>query len=408
MPPRGAESYRPGFGRDYDDREFTFRNPDNRAPQYPPRDFDRYEPRGSHYDPRDSYYDSQDSHRYPPPPPPPPPRPHDNYPTNSYRPRERETYQDSRRGDRGPMRRDRPKSHYQQPSDRRAANRPLLRVRRSRTPELFGDGEAPTKPGRYLALDQISLTDSEDMSIDDADDDGHLGNSSEPPTKRRMKTKADDADEKPKWSNPDPYTALPPPDESSNVNKRQDFVKLIRKARVTAEAEKEKANAVTANDDFISFDFKDVNDNQTDSAAQFDDAYRMMHSGVGVAGAPTEPRANRLGPNDHIDPYPRDTGPDMPPHKSNLDLPPMPTNAQPIKPTFLPAHQSNIPIIASKESDPALGSRKRTRDDQIKGGKRTRYQGRGEVMKEWRPVSIDTATPWYDPSHAPSENPGFA
>ncbi len=68
--------------------------------------------------------------------------------------------------------------------------------------------------------------------------------------------------EKPKWSNPDPYTALPPPDETQV--KRPDFVKLIRKARVSATAAEPLigGDAVTTNDDFISFgadddDFED-------------------------------------------------------------------------------------------------------------------------------------------------------
>ena len=70
--------------------------------------------------------------------------------------------------------------------------------------------------------------------------------------------------DKPKWSNPDPYTALPPPDETQV--KRPDFVKLIRKARVSATAADPLVggDAVTTNDDFISFgaddnDFEDEN-----------------------------------------------------------------------------------------------------------------------------------------------------
>jgi non-canonical poly(A) RNA polymerase PAPD5/7 len=70
--------------------------------------------------------------------------------------------------------------------------------------------------------------------------------------------------EQPKWSNPDPYTALPPPDETQV--KRPDFVKLIRKARISATAADPLAggDAVTTNVDFISFgadddDFEDEN-----------------------------------------------------------------------------------------------------------------------------------------------------
>lgn len=56
----------------------------------------------------------------------------------------------------------------------------------------------------------------------------------------------------PKWSNPDPYTVLPPPDDSQS--KKVDVVKLIRKARVSENATQAgKADAVASNEDFISF-----------------------------------------------------------------------------------------------------------------------------------------------------------
>lgn len=55
-----------------------------------------------------------------------------------------------------------------------------------------------------------------------------------------------------KWSNPDPYTACPPPEEP--VGKRIDMVKYIRKARNEAAV----APAPSAGqEDFISFDFAD-------------------------------------------------------------------------------------------------------------------------------------------------------
>lgn len=55
----------------------------------------------------------------------------------------------------------------------------------------------------------------------------------------------------PKWSNPDPYTVLPPPDETQS--KRVDVVKLIRKARIAATAaQPTQEDAVKTNEDFIS------------------------------------------------------------------------------------------------------------------------------------------------------------
>lgn len=55
-----------------------------------------------------------------------------------------------------------------------------------------------------------------------------------------------------KWSNPDPYTACPPPEET--VGKRIDMVKYIRKARNEAAVAPAPS---AAQEDFISFDFAD-------------------------------------------------------------------------------------------------------------------------------------------------------
>ena len=72
------------------------------------------------------------------------------------------------------------------------------------------------------------------------------------PSKRaRLEAHNTVADEHPRWSNPDPYTSLPPVDDSNR--KHKDVVKFIRKARVETTAA---PGRLAANDqDFISFDF---------------------------------------------------------------------------------------------------------------------------------------------------------
>jgi non-canonical poly(A) RNA polymerase PAPD5/7 len=71
----------------------------------------------------------------------------------------------------------------------------------------------------------------------------------------QLEFKKNMTDEVPRWSNPDPYTALPPVDESNR--KHKDVVKLIRKARV--ETASVTVMAVTNDQDFISFDGDDFN-----------------------------------------------------------------------------------------------------------------------------------------------------
>jgi len=109
---------------------------------------------------------------------------------------------------------------------------------------------------KYIPIEDVSdSSEAEmDMSDDEEDDDA-----SAEPKKKQVKTmnKAADGDSVPKWSNPDPYTALPPVEES---RKKKDVVKLIRKARVEAATSKAETSPV---DDFISFgDDKDDTDDE--------------------------------------------------------------------------------------------------------------------------------------------------
>ncbi|KAF4983479.1 hypothetical protein FDECE_17303, partial [Fusarium decemcellulare] len=98
---------------------------------------------------------------------------------------------------------------------------------------------------KFRDIDELSDDDELEMDISESSE-------TEGPSKKRAKTNDDSGsgDAAPKWSNPDPYTALPCPDESTR--KKRDMVKLIRKARVEDNAAK--AAASTEAEDFISFD----------------------------------------------------------------------------------------------------------------------------------------------------------
>lgn len=87
------------------------------------------------------------------------------------------------------------------------------------------------------------------LSEDSEDEDSH------PRKRRAIASESKDSTPPPpppapKWSNPDPYTVLPPPDESQH--KRMDVVKMIRKAKLQNSLSEAKKDAVTDNDDFIS------------------------------------------------------------------------------------------------------------------------------------------------------------
>ncbi|RMZ72371.1 hypothetical protein GMOD_00010234 [Pyrenophora seminiperda CCB06] len=141
--------------------------------------------------------------------------------------------------------------------------RALLTHRDAGTPERalgVADGS-----NRFLNPDDMSDDEDSDMDVDSSRE-GEEGESSEgrEPKAARTQAKRADGDSVPKWSNPDPYTVLPPPDETTG--KKRDVVKLIRKTR-NAEAEKVVGhNSVAANNDFISLFDTDEEDEADEPA----------------------------------------------------------------------------------------------------------------------------------------------
>ncbi|KAL9092598.1 MAG: hypothetical protein Q9165_004402 [Trypethelium subeluteriae] len=147
----------------------------------------------------------------------------------------------------------------------RTHDRPLLTAKREVTPERLAgmsDGLA-----RFKTLENISQSE-ESMAEDSDENDG--ASDIEPQRKKVARgndePSRDSGNSVPKWSNPDPYTALPPPDESKG--KKTDVVKMIRKARIV----QEKTDSVKPSvaEDFISFNF-DKDDGQVSEATDTED-----------------------------------------------------------------------------------------------------------------------------------------
>jgi non-canonical poly(A) RNA polymerase PAPD5/7 len=245
---------------------------------------------------------------------------------------------------------------------------------------------------RYRAMDEMSVSDDDD---ENDDTDG--------PRKKRARSdaKAADGNSVPQWSNPDPYTALPPPDESQR--KKKDVVKLIRKARVTDGGDgSTKAGAV--NDDFISFDFDDdVVDEPKHTF--FDRGEPVPTSGVPI-NTPTGPRASAQ--------QTREDHPQGPVAPESLPS----TKPDPVKISMrkqLPDKPMRNAAI-DLSSDPALGNRKRTYQDEIKleaprelnnsfGGRKA--PSHGGVVSTWQPLPGTNSTPWIELDHSSSANMGL-
>jgi non-canonical poly(A) RNA polymerase PAPD5/7 len=303
---------------------------------------------------------------------------------DKYRPREdrRPRPRDARRNAPG----GRGRGGYRGRGPTKAADRPMLNSNRAPTPDLMPGMDEEDKSGvKFRAIEDMSDSDETDMDVSSDDEEKE-----EQPRKKQARTEAkkDDGDSVPRWSNPDPYTALPPPDESQR--KKKDVVKLIRKARVVPAAD-DAPKPEAAADDFISFDFGD------DIMGEEDDA--TYEDGVGVPGAPTGPRFSH---RDHIQAQLPST---KPPHNTEYDSP-----TEDVQKT---------PVSNDQSRDSALGSRKRNANDEIKRDeplkpppfiakfRSSKQPVGGNINREWRVTATCDPTPWCQVDHSATENMGL-
>ncbi|KAI8965103.1 hypothetical protein F5Y11DRAFT_313875 [Daldinia sp. FL1419] len=256
------------------------------------------------------------------------------------------------------------------------ATRLLLLKKHDDNPELMlGDTSGRAT---YRDVDDLSDSDEAEMDISDNSDSDAV----EPAAKRMRTTETAAAkpEDIPRWSNPDPYTALPPPDESTR--KKRDMVQLIRKARVEAEAKKPAAPAEGL--DFISCDFSD---DEGEGKGKDEASNRRA---VAPTFAPTFPAAH---PKSKVTDEIRIglTGPS--PAHSDTQGTDNNSNTQ---------GTSNNPIDLTAST--SFGSRKRTFDDTIKLPHSTvkvsmKFTGSGNILPAWQPRD-DNPCPWALADHS--------
>ena len=296
------------------------------------------------------------------------------------------------------------------------ADRPLLRFHRDNTPEqLLGMNNNSNGVKRFLPANDISDSAEEDMVESESDQ-------LEPPAEDVLLLQQDPSNDTrprpdptsslgeqslltttvtkdvlniPKWSNPDPYTALPPPDESQR--KKRDVIKLIRKARVVAQKDGSVQNQVVANDDFISFDFGNTSraDKNREEAKE-----GSQGRGEGVPGAPLGPRVFSHLQNLHLLP---DTAPGTIGKSLSADtLGPPPAPSSSAKAELNPF---GAEIVDGNKK------RKRTEDfDVPRPPKRKKGKpgfSNGSILEEWSCRKGDNPIPWIVRSHKMTEHTGF-
>lgn len=243
---------------------------------------------------------------------------------------------------------------------------------RDTTPEqLEGMDEGPSR------FKNVSDTSDDEGSEDDA-------------PRKRAKVEPTEAPARPQWSNPDPYTVLPPPETLGAPKK--DIVQVIRKAKNEQASKSEGADNVAGNADFISFNFGDddkagkvdEDDNDGDTAmdappaksparsgepsfSHRDEFHRKSSSGALPANDASTPSWTPINPRKQVQPpLPGSTEYGGPPPRPLGDM----ELANPRSP-IVPQPVSRPPKRKSRHS-----------------------RGIGEVTEEWEVVDGQPPAPW--------------
>ncbi|KAJ4512220.1 hypothetical protein HRR83_006193 [Exophiala dermatitidis] len=273
---------------------------------------------------------------------------------------------------------------------RTAANRPLFRLQHDeKEASSFRDRGSDSK---FRNLDEMTDSDEEAMAL--SEDEEHERNTKRARTGEPATTV--DPSPAPKWSNPDPYTALPPPATTEGTAKRTDVLKLIRKARIESSRN---PGLVASADDFISFEADEPH---------AEDSGPILPPPESPPPPPSD--SIPLPSSDSIPPPPSEPIP--PPPSDSIPLPPPDS----IPPTPLDSPQDrSVDVEVAEESaavpeDKVLGKRKRGQTIGSQSpGRASRNKASGDVMvqQRWAVVQGVNPAPWLTASDG-TDIPGIA
>jgi non-canonical poly(A) RNA polymerase PAPD5/7 len=236
-------------------------------------------------------------------------------------------------------------------------------------------GSRETTPEQFEGMNdgQSHFRDvAESSEGDDSTDDG---------PRKRTKVKAADASAVPKWSNPDPYTVLPPPETLGAPKK--DIVQTIRKAK---NEQASKVDKVADNSDFISFNFGD--DDEEDAAT--DPPSPPVAKSPAHSGAPTF---------SHRDSFHRKTSTASAPQ----------TNGATVSPFTSANKRQQAPISISSDAehtDPTPSFVAETISRPPKRKARHNMQ-MGDVTEDWQVKDGQPVAPWCTTDHSETTDIGL-
>lgn len=289
-----------------------------------------------------------------------------------------------------------------------AYDRAIMRAQREPTPEqLKGMGDGQT---RFKILDDESDTSSEAMDLGTPDDD-HRKNAvdgavdltaddsddEEHPRAKRARIGTPVVEEtKPKWSNPDPYTALPPPAEGKKVG--ENLLKLMRKAK--NEIAKDDSTKAAGASDFISLNFDDEEEDDDEGEVveiSSDDGLPAEAAAAQpVGGRSTFSHLDNLHPDRYAAPPSPPPGigvsapsglPQVPP-MGKLDVWPPPPPPPP------KADQDTLQVAQAVERQDVSAAPTQRAQKAAKRKREREQKAQGEVNEEWDAYGDVEPTPW--------------
>lgn len=244
----------------------------------------------------------------------------------------------------------------------------------------------------YRAFDQLSDSDEADMDMSDSEDE-----SAEPTAKRaRTTTQADSGDSVPKWSNPDPYTALPPTEDSDK--KKKDMVQLIRKARVQP-AQGSRTSLPADDEDFIRCDTDSEGDGENDEVFIDPLTYQRDKDG----GQNDSASAQALPPLSQTTRAALPSKPEFPQFSFTAGTG---SQASPHAASSEATSRKRGADVIDLTTSPDLGSRKRTHDDVLKLPAHAKLKPApkqpvgGKIVSEWKAKPNQNSCPWIRPSNS--------
>ncbi|KAK5169782.1 uncharacterized protein LTR77_005760 [Saxophila tyrrhenica] len=248
----------------------------------------------------------------------------------------------------------------------------LKHAKRGGTPEQL---EGMTSGGARFA---------EVISDDESDEDDAADDSDAP--RKRQKVTSEPAGQEasaPKWSNPEYFTALPPPETAGAPKK--DIVQVIRKAKREASSNQTSSNAVKSNVDYISFNFDD------DVSMDGSDDMQIVDPPTGASKAAFDQSSRKHSNGGRLS------------NDNSLDqihsaFDPQPLAARITKADDATGSPPKPPHGLIMPSDQELAA---TRSNTFKGKKRKHAEQStelGSIIPAWQ-ASGPSATPWFNPEN---------